>query len=368
MEINNKKVTIIIPIYNGEKLLSENRLKCILNQTYTNLEIIIIDDGSTDNTYNICNEIANNDSRIILIHQDNKGVGDARNNGMNNASGEYIWFCDADDRVELDLVEKNVEIMNKYKVEMIIFSIKMIFTYMKKIRYLIFKNCYLQSNKEIKENYLDRILLNYSNGYAWNKFYRRDFLEKNHLRFDEGVKYIEDEIFNLRIYPKLNSLYISSNVLYNYCLHTDYYIGDNYNEESSELQHLKYNRFKRISEEWNLKDKRFENFKLNLLYNGIVQSTVYNLTAKNCKLNLKERKACFIEILESSYSKKGIKFIENNNNFNIEQQIYYWCIKNKKFYCMYFFRKSFDILYQIKHFYVTYCKSKSNWKVIKEVH
>ena len=96
MDIQNKKglVSIIICLYNVSSYLREKKLSCIFQQTYQNLEIILVDDGSTDDTYTLCEELKDSDDRIILIRKRNGGLGSARNVGLDHAQGEYIWFYD----------------------------------------------------------------------------------------------------------------------------------------------------------------------------------------------------------------------------------------------------------------------------------
>ena len=97
-----QKVSVIIPVYNGEKYIA-TCIESMLNQTYANIEIIIIDDGSTDQTARICDQYKN--EKIIVIHKENAGASAARNTGLDIASGSYIVFVDADDNVELTYIE-----------------------------------------------------------------------------------------------------------------------------------------------------------------------------------------------------------------------------------------------------------------------
>ena len=102
--MNIPKISVIVPIYNNEKYLPET-IKCLSNQSYKNLEIILIDDGSTDNTLSICKKAKEENSNIILIHQENSGVSAARNAGLKVATGELIGFCDGDDTIPEDYYE-----------------------------------------------------------------------------------------------------------------------------------------------------------------------------------------------------------------------------------------------------------------------
>lgn len=108
--IMSKKLSVIVPVYNVEPYL-RRCIDSIINQTYKNLEIILVDDGSPDNCGQICDEYANKDSRIIVIHQKNSGASVARNVGMDIASGEYISFVDSDDRISLDMYKDMINIL-----------------------------------------------------------------------------------------------------------------------------------------------------------------------------------------------------------------------------------------------------------------
>ena len=116
------KVSIIIGLYNVASFLKEKRLSCILNQTYSNIEIILVNDGSIDETQVICEELHAVDNRIIIVNKPNGGLGSARNAGLDAATGDYIWFYDVDDEAELDLIEKNVRWMQTYQTDLNIFG------------------------------------------------------------------------------------------------------------------------------------------------------------------------------------------------------------------------------------------------------
>lgn len=98
------KISVIVPVYNLENYI-EKTVKQLCDQTYENLEIILVDDGSTDNSLAICNKLSEKDGRIVVIHQENSGVSAARNTGIKHAGGEYISFCDGDDGIENDIYE-----------------------------------------------------------------------------------------------------------------------------------------------------------------------------------------------------------------------------------------------------------------------
>ena len=119
--MNEYLVSVIIPAYNTE-LYIESMLDCVINQTYKNLEIIIVDDGSTDNTAQIIDNFAEKDARIVAIHIENNGVSNARNKGIELAHGKKIFFWDSDDIIELETIEKVVEFSQNKNVESVLYS------------------------------------------------------------------------------------------------------------------------------------------------------------------------------------------------------------------------------------------------------
>ena len=107
------KISVVVPVYNVEKYLRKC-IDSIINQTYKNLEIILVDDGSPDKCGEICDEYAKKDNRVKVIHKKNAGVSSARNDGIDNATGEYIIFVDSDDWLEDNAIEIMVDKLNEY--------------------------------------------------------------------------------------------------------------------------------------------------------------------------------------------------------------------------------------------------------------
>ena len=114
-------VTVIVPIYNVEQYLNRC-IQSIVDQTYQNLEILLIDDGSPDNCPAMCDEWANRDSRICVIHKDNQGLGMARNTGLEHASGEYVCYFDSDDYVAVDTIEQAYNALVQNNADLAIFE------------------------------------------------------------------------------------------------------------------------------------------------------------------------------------------------------------------------------------------------------
>ena len=187
--MGEKKISIIVPVYNVEKYLPRC-IDSILRQTYTNFECILIDDGSPDRCGRICDEYAERDKRIVVIHQKNKGVSAARNAGLDVAKGEYVGFVDSDDYIEPDLYDRLMCAIGNTQVA--ICGVQVEDEEGNLLRCETLCNGVLDSSSRQIEALIKTSLL----GYAWNKLYRRDVISQT--RF-EAINNREDAIFNLRV-------------------------------------------------------------------------------------------------------------------------------------------------------------------------
>lgn len=200
------KFSIIVPVYKVEKYIC-SCIESILNQEYPDLELLLIDDGSPDNSGIICDEYAKSDSRVKVFHQVNRGVSYARNVGLNNASGEYVLFVDADDVLYYDaLITLNHTIeTSPDNLDLIQFSMNN--------EYNIYEKDDKISDILNPEDYIKANVFNVS---AAGTLYRRDIINNNSIRFNESIKYAEDQLFFVE-YLKYSRYNIRiNNVLYYY--------------------------------------------------------------------------------------------------------------------------------------------------------
>lgn len=181
-------VSVIVPVYNVEKYLTRC-LDSLVNQTLKNIEIICINDGSTDNSTEILNEYAQKNSRIVAITQENAGLSATRNKGIDIAKGKYIGFVDSDDWVSLDFFEKLFQAAEKYQADIAVGNIIRLHKFHKKFHLKI-------QREEVTEDINQKFLLCDcpEMSYVWNKIYRSDSLRQSNLRFTDGMIY-EDVIF-----------------------------------------------------------------------------------------------------------------------------------------------------------------------------
>lgn len=206
------KISIIVPIYNMEKYL-KICIVSLMHQTYQNIEIILVDDGSTDTSGEICDYYSKQDTRIKTIHQKNKGVAAARNCGVSVATGEFIGFVDPDDWIEETMYEEMMEVLRKNKAD--ICMCDFVYEYDGVTEDVTRKKPLLKSEIFTGEDAIHRLFLNNTFFYTmlWNKLFKRTLWMG--IRFPEGYVH-EDEAVIHRVYGKCDKIATISKNLYHY--------------------------------------------------------------------------------------------------------------------------------------------------------
>lgn len=217
----NPLVSVIIPVYKVEQYLKKC-IDSIINQTYKNLEIILVDDGSPDDCPAICDEYAKNDSRIKVIHKKNGGLSDARNAGMAIAKGDYISFIDSDDWIDLSMFEIMVSRLIKDHSDVVSCGVKWVEEDGTLIREVSNNKYELLSNYQaVSEIIIDGKLKQH----VWNKIYRADLVRNIH--FEKG-KYHEDVYWSYQIFGLANKISIVSESYYYYVQRPNSIMGEEY--------------------------------------------------------------------------------------------------------------------------------------------
>lgn len=316
------KVSIIIPIYNGEKHLAEC-LDTIQNQTYTNLEIICINDGSRDKSLSILKEYQKKDDRFIVIDQKNAGQSKARNEGIRRASGKYISFVDCDDFIELDMIEKMVLKAEETNADIVITNFSLYFedtgryeSYRDEVLYYTLKNKVF-TVEECPE------IIKYVG--VWDKLFETDFLKKNNLFFWENIIY-EDHLYSVQAELYANRISLIPEHLYYYRKNAGESITDK--EADNDAFKTDFLRIhKKIQE---ILDENKTSLKVNKAY--------YEFFMENAIMHQRNSSTIrfykyFFESMRKILDEKKIKVINTINNKMILEyanDIY----KNKFFRCM----------------------------------
>lgn len=208
---SNPKISVIIPVYKVEPYLRQC-LDSVVNQTYRNLEIILIDDGSPDNCGAICDAYAQKDSRITVIHKENRGLSAARNDGIARANGEWIAFVDSDDWCEVDYYEQLFLMMENQNVDVFCAGGNYSEYDSKTVIIHTFQNNALYCHRKEMDGLMMKVLVpNHGDlksigkaglGSPWDKIYRTDFIKRYHLQFDPTARAWEDLFFNFQVFDK----------------------------------------------------------------------------------------------------------------------------------------------------------------------
>ena len=214
-KLNNAVVSLIIAVYNADKYL-QRCLDSVVKQTYTNLEIILVDDSSTDTSRKICDTYAAHDRRIIVIHQKNAGVSAARNKALAVFKGAYLTFVDADDYIDADMVQTLFANLCRYGVDMVscCYKKKILLTYCKEDDFK-FKDPVIYENEE---KLLSDLLTDYLPHIVCAKLFKREVFTAS--RFAE-VKMSEDVLIWLSLYGKLHKAVFLPIIKYYYVIHPD---------------------------------------------------------------------------------------------------------------------------------------------------
>lgn len=208
-----KTVSVIVPVYNAEKYIDKN-IKSILNQTYQNLEVIVINDGSTDKTLDILKKYSYDD-RLKIINQKNHGVSHARNIGIDFSTGMYIYFVDSDDYLSECTIEILMSNINRYNAD--ISCCGHLLERPQGNIAIYGTNKLLIMNKE--EAILELLKGDKIEPGVWSKLYKKSVLED--LKFDESIKINEDYLFNMYAFNNANTIVFEDKPLYHYVLHSN---------------------------------------------------------------------------------------------------------------------------------------------------
>lgn len=241
--MNKGKISVIVPVYNKSDTL-KHCIDSILNQDYQNLELILVDDGSSDNSFDICSKYAEKDNRVKVFKKENGGVSSARNFGLKIASGEFIQFVDADDFLEKDMCSKMLYAINLGHFDVVVCSYKKYDG--DKIKNKISLDFECENVFQFKDKFsflFENALFNP----PWNKLYKR---EKINSLFDENISLGEDLLFNLEYFKTCEKVKIIKTCLYNYVDKSFDSLSKAYSDALLENQLYLYKKVKAFSKEY----------------------------------------------------------------------------------------------------------------------
>ena len=299
--MENFLISVIVPVYNVEKYL-KRCLKSILNQTYKKIEILIIDDGSTDHSGKISDEYAKIDSRVQVFHKKNGGLSDARNYGIQKAKGKYVMFIDSDDWIPLNSIRKMVETVSQTESDIVSGEIKEVYntnTEKKGKNNNEYKIEVLSKNEALEKL---MYLHNFSNS-ASAKMYKKELFDN--IKFPVG-KYYEDLGTTYKIVSKANKISLINSVVY-------YYYQDN----QDSIRHKKYNERRLEGLDFALQELEF----IKKEFPDIVPAAIYRLYYE-CIMILNDMPyKCKEKKYVKQYIKKYKKIVLHDNNLYKKQRL-----------------------------------------------
>lgn len=298
------KYSVIIPVYNVEKYI-DRCLKSIISQNYDDLEIIVVDNGSTDSSGSICDTYANEHSNISVYHIENHGVGSARNFGLSKARGEFIYFVDSDDYLVGNLFAE-FEDKLVLDLDLAVFSYYDSFEEdltekQRTENSLPFKGNYDKDGfiKIFKELFLSNMLYT-----VWNKIYRREFLLENNLSFEQ-YELGEDVRFNLNVYRNVNRVYLSQESYYVYVIGRKGSAMSNYNPKRLQYQLQELKLVDSLLKDWHIDSSNLDN----AVKARILMSNIYNISKQKLPVTNKVKL-----VKEICKNKDMADFIRNDSS------------------------------------------------------
>lgn len=308
-------ISIIVPVYNTENYL-EKCLYSLVNQTYKNIEIIIIDDGSPDNSMNIIQKFVLADNRVKVISQKNQGLSGARNTGMNNANGDYIMFIDSDDWIEIDTCEKAINASEKYNADVVFWSYIKEFSNSQKDNYLFDKTEIIWSEKNI--NQLSRRMVGLVGDElanpqsidnlvtAWGKLYKKSVI--GDVRFtDTKIIGTEDALFNIEVFLGINSAVYIPDLLSHYRKDNESSLTHNYKKKLVSRWREMYSRIKFLLDRNDMSREYYDALKNRICF-GLIGLGI-NL-AEDKKMSFKEKKKEIYNILSMKHYQIALKDLD----------------------------------------------------------
>lgn len=214
-------LSIVMPVYNAEQFLHRS-IDAIINQTFTDWELILVDDGSVDGSLHICDEYAKKDKRIRVIHQENSGSGPARNAGIEIAQGQFLVFPDSDDWMDVNAYDIAIRKMKENGADLLVFGIRTHIynnenAVVERVVQETLQTVYYSSAEECRDNYL-RLHKECNMNSPCNKVYRLSIIKQYNIKFPD-LRRMQDGVFNMYYFDKIQSLVVLSKNLFNRTWH-----------------------------------------------------------------------------------------------------------------------------------------------------
>ena len=333
------QISIIMPVYNKMNYLNKS-INSILNQTFKDFELIIVDDGSSDDSLKICNEFFRKDNRVKIISINNSGVSNARNIGLQHAKGKYIQFIDGDDYIDLDMFKELKKIIDTYNPDIILTGLTKVDKDYNSISEIIPALNGLKNKQDLMNNFVEEQYSKGIYGCVSNKLIKRSLIENIRLKFDKNIKLAEDLDFYLTLYEYIENIYFLDKSFY-------YYLQNA--ENSSTSIKFKNDYFIQILINLKVKNMLSKNNSLNINNERVINKVITSFTL--CYLYdefeyslIKNKK-----VINKIYDDQRIVMSLINDKQNLFKNIIIFLIKNKSNFVLFillYARKMIEVIYK----------------------
>lgn len=325
-------VSIIVPVYNMGTKVADS-VHTLMKQTYDNIEIVLVDDGSQDNSLDVCTMLAKEDSRIKVYHTENRGSGPARNFGIAHASGAYLYFPDADDLLENTAIERLVDAIETSGADVVVFGYRSVDVTGKIASTKKYPSLLLDGN-EVRKDYEKYYYLSQPlsiQGAPWNKFFKREIVEKFDVQYP-ALRRHQDDAFIARYVTHCNKIQFIEDILYTYYTNDLKKTWDKYPTTYLEAVIGLYEDRKKTILTWNSDDRKTHDLVVNEYICNAIKALELSFSAKYGFENMKDRLAWMLQNIE----KTGLQTIRIPEATSVYQKTILCKIRRKQYRSMYF--------------------------------
>lgn len=255
-------ISVIMPAYNSEKYI-QTAVKSVLAQTYRDFELIIVDDGSRDGTLEIINDLARQDPRIRIFSQPNAGPSSARNRGIRESLGDWLYFMDSDDTIEPEMFDGMVRAGEN--TDMVICGVMKHFLQTKSNKQMALNSCEINSQDEFKA-YLSKVIADPQTdvffNYIWNRFIKASLIKNNNIRFDENIILGEDFLFITEVFLYTEKIRILEKCYYHYYIYGNVSLRVKFDPKELERRKIMYSAMVRLYQYHGIYDENKNNLQI----------------------------------------------------------------------------------------------------------
>lgn len=325
MDNNDIKVSVIMPAYNCETLITDT-IQSLFNQTFKDFEVIVINDGSTDNTLKVLENLKQNDSRLDILTVKNGGPAKARNIGIEKAKGKYIYFMDSDDIILPNMIEEMFNLSTKEDLDICTcgYTMESVDTKNPNVKQFLYHDFVARSKSEFRKDLMP-LIKSHLMYVVWNKLYKKEFLYEHNIRFTDFLSG-EDRMFNTHTFEHINRFGFINKTFYRYFLRGQASLANKYVKNRFEASIKSHEELIKSYKNMDIYDNKNKAY-IDFIFIKGVMSCITQLNSKGCKLTYKQKKQEIENILnhplvkdaltstddEVSYSKKINKILKTNN-------------------------------------------------------